>query len=292
MMRRLLGTTFAVAAVLAVAPALSATKTVDITQAGFTPNKLTIDFGDTVTWTNKDTANHQVLADQGAFPTSPVLQPNQTYSYTFTKSGSFAYRDALNTNRRGTIVVRTGVSLTAAPPTVAYGQSVTLSGVVSSGAAGERVTVDAMECGKTSFTRIGTATSTASGAWSSTTKPVMNTIYRANWKNTKSAQLSEKVRPVVTLKRVRARRFSTSVTAAQSFVGRYVVLQRYARTRRVWKTVKRVTLRSVKPGTAPTMISTAGFRARVARGTRLRALLTQAQAGTCYAAARSRTIKA
>jgi plastocyanin len=291
-MRRLLGTIFAVAAVLAVAPALSATKTVDITQAGFTPNKVTIDFGDTVTWTNKDTANHQVLADQGAFPTSPVLQPNQTYSYTFTKSGSFAYRDALNTNRRGTIVVRTGVSLTAAPPTVAYGQSVTLSGVVSSGAAGERVTVDAMECGKTSFTRIGTATSTASGAWTSTTKPVMNTIYRANWKNTKSAQLSEKVRPVVTLKRVRARRFSTSVTAAQSFVGRYVLLQRYARTRRVWKTVKRVTLRSVKPGTAPTMISTAGFRARVARGTRLRALLTQAQAGTCYAAARSRTIKA
>jgi plastocyanin len=291
-MRRLLGTIFAVAAVLAVAPALSATKTVDITQAGFTPNKVTIDFGDTVTWTNKDTANHQVLADQGAFPTSPVLQPNQTYSYTFTKSGSFAYRDALNTNRRGTIVVRTGVSLTAAPPTVAYGQSVTLSGVVSSGAAGERVTVDAMECGKTSFTRIGTATSTASGAWTSTTKPVMNTIYRANWKNTKSAQLSEKVRPVVTLKRVRARRFSTSVTAAQSFVGRYVVLQRYARTRRVWKTVKRVTLRSVKPGTAPTMISTASFRARVARGTRLRALLTQAQAGTCYAAARSRTIKA
>jgi plastocyanin len=291
-MRRLLGTTFAVAAVLAVAPALSATKTVDITQAGFTPNKLTIDFGDTVTWTNKDTANHQVLADQGAFPTSPVLQPNQTYSYTFTKSGSFGYRDALNTNRRGTIVVRTGVSLTAAPPTVAYGQSVTLSGVVSSGGAGERVTVDAMECGKTSFTRIGTATSTASGAWSSTTKPVMNTIYRANWKNTKSAQLSEKVRPVVTLKRVRARRFSTSVTAAQSFVGKYVVLQRYARTRRVWKTVKRVTLRSVKPGTAPTMISTAGFRARGARGTRLRALLTQAQAGTCYAAARSRTIKA
>src|SRR5439155_1620584 len=46
MMRRLLGTTFAVAAVLAVAPALSATKTVDITQAGFTPSKVTIDCDD------------------------------------------------------------------------------------------------------------------------------------------------------------------------------------------------------------------------------------------------------
>jgi plastocyanin len=291
-MRRLLGTTFAVAAVLAVAPALSATKTVDITQAGFTPSKVTIDYGDTVTWTNKDTANHQVLADQGAFPTSPVLQAKQTYSYTFTKSGSFGYRDALNTRRRGTIVVRTGVTLTAAPTTVAYGHSATLSGVVSSGAAGETVTLDAMECGKTTFAKVGTATSAANGAWTSTTKPVINTVYRASWKNTKSAQLTEKVSPVVTLKRVRTGRFSTSVTAAQTFVGKYVVVQRYVRARRAWKTVKRVTLRTVKPGTAPTMISSSGFGARVARRTPLRALLTQAQAGTCYGPARSRTIKA
>jgi plastocyanin len=291
-MRRLLGTTFAVAAVLAVAPALSATKTVDITQAGFTPSKVTIDYGDTVTWTNKDTANHQVLADQGAFPTSPVLQANQTYSYTFTKSGSFGYRDALNTRRRGTIVVRTGVTLTAAPTTVAYGHSATLSGVVSSGAAGETVSVEAMECGKTTFAKVGTATSAANGAWTSTTKPVINTVYRASWKNTKSAQLTEKVSPVVTLKRVRTGRFSTSVTAAQTFVGKYVVVQRYVRARRAWKTVKRVTLRTVKPGTAPTMISSSGFGARVARRTPLRALLTQAQAGTCYGPARSRTIKA
>ena len=91
-----------VAALLAIPSALSATtKGVDITQAGFTPGKVTIDYGDTVTWTNKDTASHQVLADQLAFPTSPVLGPNQTYSYTFTKSGSFGYRDALHTNRRG-----------------------------------------------------------------------------------------------------------------------------------------------------------------------------------------------
>lgn len=292
MMRRLLGTTFAVLTVLVVAPALSATKTVDITQAGFTPNKVTIDFGDTVTWTNKDTANHQVLADQAAFPTSPVLQPNQTYSHTFTKSGNFGYRDALNTKNRGTVTVRPGVSLTAAPPVVAYGQSATLSGLVSSGASGETVTIDAMACGKTTFTKVATATSAANGAWSSATKPALNTIYRASWKNTKSAQLTEKVAPVVTLKRVRAGRFSTTVTAAQSFVGKYVVLQRYVRARRAWKTVKRVTLRKVKLGAAPTMVSSAGFRARVVRRTQLRLLLTQTQAGTCYAPARSRTIRA
>ena len=75
-------------------PPSRATRTVDITQAGFTPSKVTIDYGDTVTWTNKDISNHQVLADQTAFPTSPVLAANQTYSHTFTKSGSFGYRDA------------------------------------------------------------------------------------------------------------------------------------------------------------------------------------------------------
>src|SRR5438552_10423727 len=78
-------------ALLALAPPLglaAATKGVDITRAGFTPNKVTIEFGDTVTWTNKDTNPHQVLADQAKFPTSPVLQANQTYSYTFTKSGT------------------------------------------------------------------------------------------------------------------------------------------------------------------------------------------------------------
>src|SRR5215218_3260743 len=153
-MRRLLGTTFAVAAVLAVAPALSATKIVDITQAGFTPNKVTIEFGDTVTWTNKDTANHQVLADQGAFPTSPVLQPNQTFSHTFTKSGSFGYRDALNTNRRGTVIVRTGISMKASAAQVGYGGTLTLSGAVSSGVVGESVNIDAMQCGTTTFARV------------------------------------------------------------------------------------------------------------------------------------------
>ena len=182
-------------AVLAIAPALSATKPVDITQSGFTPNKVTIDFGDTVTWTNKDTGNHQVLADQSGFPTSPVLAANQTYSYTFTKSGSFGYRDALHTSRRGTVTVRPGVSLTAAPPVVAYGGSAALSGIVSSAAAGETVTVDGMECGKTVFTKTATVMSAANGAWTSPAKPILNTVYLANWKATKSAQFTEKVAP-------------------------------------------------------------------------------------------------
>lgn len=274
-------------AVLSVPSALAATKTVDITAAGFTPNRITIAYGDTVTWTNKDTANHQVLADQTAFPTSPVLTANQTYSYTFTKSGSFGYRDALNTRRRGTVVVRTGISMKASAAQVRYGGTLTLSGTVSSGVAGENVGVDAMQCGATSFSRVATARSAAQGAWSSPVKPAMNTSYRSSWKNANSTPLAVKVSPAVSLKRVRAGRFTASVTAAQSFVGKYVVLQRYARARRAWKTVKRVTLKTVKAGTAPTQVSSAAFPARGTRGARLRLALTQPQAGACYVASTS-----
>src|SRR5262245_7107660 len=279
-------------AVLAIPSALAATKNVDITQAGFTPSKVTVDYGDTVTWTNKDNANHQVLADQIAFPTSPVLAPNQAYSYTFTKSGSFDYRDALNTNRRGTVVVRPGVSMTGAPALVKYGASPTLSGSVSSGVAGDTVNVNASECGKTGSTRVASVKSTANGAWSAAVKPTVQTVYQATWRNARSGQLTTKVEPGLSLKRVRARRFTASLTAAQAFTGKYVVLQRYAKARRAWKTVKRVTLRAATPGAAPTVVSSTTFKPAVARGTRLRLLLTQDQAGPCYAPARSTAIRA
>lgn len=278
-------------AVLSVPSALAATKTVDITVAGFTPKNLTIEYGDTVTWTNKDTGNHQVLADNGAFATSPVLAANQTYSVTFTKSGNFDYRDAFNTNRRGSITVRPGISMKASGARVGYGGTLTLSGTVSSGAAGENVAVEAQQCGTTSFSRVATARSAAQGAWSSAVKPTVNTSYRSSWKNASSAPLAVKVGPGVSLKRVRAGRFTASVTAAQSFVGKYVVLQRYAKARRAWKTVKRVTLKTVKAGTAPTQVSSAGFRARGTRGARLRLLLTQPQAGACYTASQSAAIR-
>ena len=73
--------------VFAVAPTFGATRGIEVTRAGFTPNKTTVDYGDTVTWTNRDNANHQVVSERGEFPASPVLAPNQTYSFTFMGRG-------------------------------------------------------------------------------------------------------------------------------------------------------------------------------------------------------------
>ena len=100
------------------------------------------------------------------------------------------------------------------------------------------------------------------------------------------------VSPLLTLKRVRARRFTASATAALALTGKRLVVQRYVKSRRAWKTVKQVTLNKSKPGTPPTVSSSVAFGLRVRRGTKLRVLLSAAQAATCYAAARSAAIRA
>lgn len=270
----------------------AATKTVDITRLGFVPDRLTIDPGDTVTWTNKDSTQHQVVPDQAAFPSSPALQANQAYSYRFVRSGTFSYRDGFARNERGRITVREGVSLAATTRIVRFGGSTTLSGAVSNAQTGESVIVEAQECGKPAAARLGVVTTVANGAWSMAVKPTVNTVYQVRWKATTSAKFEVKVAPRVALVRLRAGRFSARVTATASFVGKFVVLQRYSTARRRWLTLKRVVLRTAGAPVGGAITSRAGVTSRVPRRTRLRLVLPQAQAGTCYAAGQSATVRA
>jgi len=82
----------------------AATTTVTISHTGFHAQITVINVGDTVTWTNHDTVNHQVIADSGAF-NSGVLKPNQSYSFTFAKADGYPYRDKLNETLRGEVNV-------------------------------------------------------------------------------------------------------------------------------------------------------------------------------------------
>src|SRR5512135_3098767 len=134
-----------VAAALAVAaPANAATtKTVTIKTGGFSPAKVTIASGDSITWVNKDTVNRQVVATGGQFA-SPVIKPGGTWTREFAVAGTFKYRDAFKWAQTGTIVVSgppPSVSLAASAPTIIFGGSVTLTGKVSSGKANEQVVV-------------------------------------------------------------------------------------------------------------------------------------------------------
>jgi plastocyanin len=86
---------------------------VSITSAGFSPATLQIKSGTQVTWTNMDSANHQVAADPHPthtsikdFDSTVVLSKNDTFSFIFSKAGTYNYHDHLNLQTKGTIIVQ------------------------------------------------------------------------------------------------------------------------------------------------------------------------------------------
>jgi len=78
---------------------------ISIKNFSFNPASLTVKTGTKVTWTNNDTAPHTVTSDSGNFPDSGMLPPGQSFSFTFTKSGSVNYHCSIHPNMKGVIVV-------------------------------------------------------------------------------------------------------------------------------------------------------------------------------------------
>jgi plastocyanin len=90
---------------LGVAAPAQAAEAISITTSGFEPAQATIASGETVTWTNNDAVSRQVIADGGAF-SSPPIAPGTTYSFRFTRVGTFAYHERTKTSMKGAVVVR------------------------------------------------------------------------------------------------------------------------------------------------------------------------------------------
>jgi plastocyanin len=291
-MRRLFIAVAAVLALTALGSATAADRAVTITRTGFVPADVTVAVGDTVTWRNTDATPHQVVFN--GTPCNLAIQPGASGTCTFRAGGRFSYQDRSQQPRlRGTVTVtgpRASVTLSASRPTATFLAPLNLSGVISSQVANESVVVNGQECGKTAFTRVGAATTTTGGNWTFAVKPTINTTYQARWRTTDSATMVVKVRPAIRLTRVGSR-FKARITAAQTFTGKTIVFQRYRTAVRRWATLKRVTLGASTTPTAGTFVTPANFRSRIRKGWRLRVLLPQAQAGTCYLAAPSNTLR-
>lgn len=277
------------------------TVAVDISKAGFVPADVTLQVGDTVTFTNKDAANHEVVCQTCPF-TSPVLKPSETFSYTFTKAGKFTYSDPLNKNKKGTATVAAApavVSLAAAPSVVTYGAKTTLSGTISTQPTGEKVDILAQVAGENAYKVIATVTTTTGGAFSYAVAPAKNTSYEARAKpaglaSITSSAVTVKVRPKVGLTRRSLHHFKVSVTAADSFVGKYVVFQRFIASTAKWKTIKSVQLKVMLQSALPlpgTFVSTSTFTVNLKKGYKVRAILAPSQAGSSYLAASSPVIR-
>ena len=280
-----------VAALAFSGPAGTVDRPIVISAAGFAPRNVTITVGDTVTWSNTDTRSHQVVVGQICTLTIDVAS---TGTCTFRTPGRFNYREPSRTGSqwRGTVTVRAAaqsVTIAARPSIVTYRNATTLSGVVSNTQANERVAVQGQQCGSTSFAAVATATTAAGGAWTLEARPLRTTVYEAQWRGA-SARTTVTVRPLVTLRKLTGGRFAVRVSAAQSLGGKIVVFQRYRSSAATWVRVRYVTIRTMG-GTAPTVIAGANFRARVAAGTRVRAVIGSAQVAPCYAAGTSNVVR-
>jgi|HubBroStandDraft_4_1064222.scaffolds.fasta_scaffold723416_1 plastocyanin len=70
----------------------------------FNPGVTTVPVGTEVTWTNNDDDAHSVVADNKAFRSNP-LDTGDSYSFTFTAPGTYAYHCGLHPQMVGKIVV-------------------------------------------------------------------------------------------------------------------------------------------------------------------------------------------
>jgi amicyanin len=90
------------------APDSSGSQTVKVDIVGFkyVPASVKVRVGDTVTWTQVDKVKHTVTTVDGpeSFD-SGLLSAGQTFSYTFTKPGTYSYKCTPHPNMRGEVIV-------------------------------------------------------------------------------------------------------------------------------------------------------------------------------------------
>lgn len=278
-MRKFLLLTLALLAVAAPPATEAATRHVTIVRSGFLPSGITITVGDTVTWTNMDTVKRSVVSDTGLF-SSGLLDIGQNFSFTFTRAGTFRYRDGTRTNERGTVTVRApaaSVSLTASKQAVIFGGQVELSGSISTRQSGQTVTIVVAPMGDQA-TRVQVTTG-ASGVWRYVAQPRIQTSYTAEYRSASSAAVAVNVRPRITLRKVGTIRYAVTVTAARSLAGRAAYVARWSTKFQRWIQVRRFVL--VQSSTSATS-AVASVRVRVARRTKLRAFMSPAQTQPGY----------
>jgi len=94
--------------------AAAATTAVNIQGFAFVPPSVTINVGDTVTWTNKDAAAHSVVAN--GVGQTPVLTQNQSGGLAFNTAGTFPYICGIHgAAMMGTVIVRAAATPVPTP---------------------------------------------------------------------------------------------------------------------------------------------------------------------------------
>jgi len=133
---------------VAMARAAAATQSVMIMNFAFAPQNLTINVGDTITWSNHDSAHHTVTSDPGSAElSSGDLAQDQSYTHTFTTAGTFSYHCDYHPKMLASITVLAAGAQPAATstaiPTVAVVATSTAPAATSTAASSSPATTTA-----------------------------------------------------------------------------------------------------------------------------------------------------
>jgi len=131
------------------------------------------------------------------------------------------------------------VSLSAPAMRVRFGAALELSGRISSGLGGQRLTVLAHRYGSATVA-LASLRSRAGGRWSYRVNPTIKTTYDVHWAGIVSSSLQIGVQPTLTLAQLANNRLEVRIGPAGTFVGRNVELQR--RVGGSWRTIEQSAL--------------------------------------------------
>jgi hypothetical protein len=119
-----------------------------------------------------------------------------------------------------------GLTIDAANYKVLYGHKVMLSGQLMNGRAGQVISIVARPYGRSAPLMVASVKTGASGHWSVTVKPKIQTAYQARWASAQSsAQLTVGVRPLVSIRELGNGNVWAHVQASNPFAGKIVKLQ-------------------------------------------------------------------
>jgi plastocyanin len=221
---------------LAAAPAgaQASNRVVDMPAKYFVPADLTVLSGDTVTWTNSDTVEHDVAIPGGAFD-SGRLEPGARYSYTFSAPGHYAYRCTIHAFMVGTVDVY-AFQLFGPDHPVSIGGPAILRGLAPAGT--RLVRIEARRADGT-WAPVIAVVPDADGAFRARVRPGAPTVYRAIADAGPSLPLPLKVgaRLDTTVKRLHGGRYAIRATAQPAQPGTPAALQLYSRERFRWRQV-------------------------------------------------------
>jgi plastocyanin len=182
--------------------ALGAGVAISLTGTGPQPENVTVNWGDTVAYSNSDSVEHAVSIPR-AEVTSPSIPPGGTFEHVFNgRGGNYNFVQVGKRNHSGRVVVKVSgeVTLNASVDTVRFGQAVTLTG--KSAYPGTPVLVRGRDAGAGSDWRtVLELEAAADGAFSARIKPKVGARYQAR---AAADQIASKVvdvavRPAITI---------------------------------------------------------------------------------------------